>query len=438
MSKIFFLIVGICILAIVAWVGFSYWGKPPAESPEDIQAGPPPATTSPDVGGGGEEQNTTGFPLVLPEGFSISVFAKDLPGARVMALDGSGNMWVSQTSEGKITLLEVRGGKVQNQRAVFQNLQRPHGLAFHPQQSSLLYFAEEDGVSRVLVYSEAKPEKLFDLPRGGNHFTRTLMFAPDGRLLTSVGSTCNVCEESDWRRAAVLVSDEDGKDLKVFAKGLRNAVFMTTHFVTGDIWATEMGRDLLGDDLPPDEINIVKESPSTELRVNNYGWPICYGQNIHDTQYDPSTSLRASQNTACDTFLPSHIDLQAHSAPLGLAFIPEDPSTDSGQAAWPEEYWYNLLVAYHGSWNRTEPTGYKIVRFKLDAQGNPSTGSLQGPEGPSGPRTAGQAYQEDFISGWLEGGRALGRPVDILVQPGGVMYISDDKAGLIYKVTYKP
>jgi glucose/arabinose dehydrogenase len=234
------------------------------------------------------------------------------------------------------------------------------------------------------------------------------MFAPDRRLFTSVGSTCNACEESDWRRAAVLVSDEDGKDLKVFAKGLRNAVFMTTHFVTGDIWATEMGRDLLGDDLPPDEINILKEGV-------NYGWPICYGKNVPDASY--------ARDVGCENFIPSHIDLQAHSAPLGLAFIPEDPSTGSGQAAWPEEYWHDLLVAYHGSWNRPEPTGYKIVRLKLNAQGNPSTSS-------------GQVIQEDFISGWLEGDRAFGRPVDILVQPGGVMYISDDKAGLIYKVTY--
>ncbi|HEY4509795.1 MAG TPA: PQQ-dependent sugar dehydrogenase [Candidatus Paceibacterota bacterium] len=407
MNKIFFLIVGTLVLVLVAWGGFTYWGQirglgpailPPVDDIEDIIDG---STSSP-------QENLIEFPLVLPEGFSISIFAKDLPGARVMAFDGLGNMWVSQTSEGKITLLEVRDGKVQSQNAVFQNLQRPHGLAFHPQQSSLLYFAEEDGVSRVPVYSEAKPEKLFDLPRGGNHFTRTLMFAPDGRLLTSVGSTCNACEESDWRRAAVLVSNEDGEDLKVFAKGLRNAVFMATHFVTGEIWATEMGRDFLGDDLPPDEINILKED-------GDYGWPYCYGKNVSDTAY--------AQNSGCDNFIPSHIDLQAHSAPLGLAFIPEDPSTSSGQAAWPEEYWYNLLVAYHGSWNRSEPTGYKVVRFKLDAHGNyegmDSTGSPQG---------------EDFISGWLDGDRALGRPVDILVQPGGVMYISDDKAGVIYKV----
>src|SRR3989344_3051097 len=358
MNKIFFLIVGTLVLVLVAWGGFTYWGQirglgpailPPVDDIEDIIDG---STSSP-------QENLIEFPLVLPGGFSISIFAKDLPGARVMAFDGLGNMWVSQTSEGKITLLEVRDGKVQSQNVILQNLQRPHGLAFHPQQSSLLYFAQEDGVFRMPVYSETKPEKLFDLPRGGNHFTRTLMFAPDGRLLTSVGSTCNACEESDWRRAAVLVSDEDGKDLKVFAKGLRNAVFMTTHFVTGEIWATEMGRDFLGDNLPPDEVNILKDpSTSSGQGAPNYGWPICYGKNVPDISY--------AQNADCDNFNPSHIDLQAHSAPLGLALIPEE--------GWPEEYWYDLLVAYHGSWNRSDPTGYKVVRFKLDAQGNPPAG----------------------------------------------------------------
>ncbi|HEX9722098.1 MAG TPA: PQQ-dependent sugar dehydrogenase [Candidatus Paceibacterota bacterium] len=402
MNKTFFLIVGLVLVGAVAWAGFSYWeqiwGLGPAPT---VPSGP-----ADDIGG-----NNTDFPLRLPAGFSISVFAKDLPGARVMAFDGMGNMWVSQTSEGKISLLEVEDGKVQNQTAVLQNLNRPHGLAFHPQQDLLLYFVEQDGVSRVPTYSEGAPEKLFDLPATGGHFTRTMLFAPDGRLLTSVGSSCNVCHEEDWRRATVLVSDDRGNNLQVFAKGLRNAVFMATHYVTGDIWVTEMGRDNLGDNTPPDEINIIG-SPSTSSGQNsipNFGWPICYGKNIHDTQFDKNTYIR---NPCDEQFgeIPSHVDLQAHSAPLGLAFVPEE--------GWPEEYWYDLLVAFHGSWNRTEPTGYKIVRVKLDAQGNYES-------------------TEDFISGWLQGGQALGRPVDILIQPGGVMYVSDDKAGLIYKVTYQ-
>ena len=407
-----FLIIGVVILGGLALLMFLYWGEirgvapvvlPPAgDIGKEIENTPPAA------------QNNTDFPLQLPPGFSISVFAKNLPGVRVMAMDSFGNMWVSQTSEGKISLLEVEDGKVVSQGAVFQNLNRPHGLAFHPQQDLLLYFAEQDGVSRVPVYSEGPPEKLFNLPASGGHFTRTILFAPDGRLLTSVGSSCNVCHEEDWRRATVLVSDDRGNNLQVFAKGLRNAVFMATHYVTGDIWVTEMGRDNLGDNTPPDEINILREG-------GNYGWPTCYGKNIHDTQFDKNTYIRNPCDEQFGEIL-SHVDLQAHSAPLGLAFVPEESRSDSDESSdskrWPEEYRYDLLVAFHGSWNRTEPTGYKIVRVKLDAQGN---------------------YEgtEDFISGWLQGGQALGRPVDILIQPGGVMYVSDDKAGLIYKVTYQ-
>jgi len=399
MWKIFFFIVAAFVLSLALWLGFLFWENikglgpailpPPADIGEIIDETPP------------EEQNTVDFPLSLPEEFSISVFVKDLPGARDMIIDGLGNMWVSQTSEGKISMIEVQNGKMISQSVIFDDLQRPHGLAIHPQDGLLLYIAEENGVSRVGLYSNSPMEKLFDLPRGGNHFTRSILFGPDDRLYTSVGSTCNVCVESDWRRAAVLVSDDEGNNLESFASGLRNAVFMAVHYVTGDIWATEMGRDLLGDDIPPDEINILQEG-------GNYGWPVCYGKNVHDTKYDQNTYIRAPCQKEFGE-IPSYIDLQAHSSPLGLAFVPEE--------GWPKEYWNDLLVAYHGSWNRTEPTGYKIVRFEFDEQGN-------------------YLDRRDFITGWLQNGRALGRPVDILVQPGGVMYISDDKAGIIYKVMY--
>jgi hypothetical protein len=219
-------------------------------------------------------------------------------------------------------------------------------------------------------------------------------------MLISVGSSCDTCLEDDWRRAKILVGSVNGGELRTFASGLRNATFMTLHPITGDVWATEMGRDLLGNDLPPDEINIIEEN-------KNYGWPTCYGQNIHDTVFDKSTYIR---NPCMDPFeVASFIDIPAHSAPLGLSFIPEE--------GWPEEYWYNLLVAYHGSWNRTPPTGYKIVRYKMDAQGN-------------------VLGTEDFLSGWLtRAQKVLGRPVDILVQPGGTLYVSDDHTGIIYRLS---
>ncbi|MDP3740992.1 MAG: PQQ-dependent sugar dehydrogenase, partial [bacterium] len=337
--------------------------------------------------------NTTDFPLLLPPDFSIEIFAKDLPGARVMAFDGEGSMWVSQTSEGKISVLGIKDGKVINQGIKLENLKNPHGLTFDSQNSRILYFAEENKISYIDLQSTGA-RKIADLPSGKGHFTRTIRLGPDDRLYVSIGSSCNVCNEKDQRRAAIYSMNKDGSDFKPYATGLRNAVFFDWSYVDGRMWATEMGRDQLGDDLPPDEINLVIEG-------GDYGWPNCYGQRIFDDKFNGDGS--------CHDIIPPEIDLPAHSAPLGLAFIPEE--------GWPEAYWYDLLVAFHGSWNRSEPTGYKIVRIKLDDKGN---------------------YEgtEDFITGWLTKDGALGRPVDILVQPGGVMYISDDKAGVIYKVTY--
>jgi len=357
--------------------------------------------------------NDTPLPLKLPPGFAISIFAENLPGARVIERDQFGNFWISQTAEGVISLLEVKEDKVVNQYPIFKNLRRPHGLAFDPKFPGMLYFAEENKISRVPTYADGSVEKVIDLPTGDGHYTRTIGFGPDDRLYVSIGSSCNICNETDSRRAKIFVMSRDGNDFKEYARGLRNAVFFTWSYVDGRMWTTEMGRDWLGDMIPPDEINLVEEG-------KNYGWPTCYGKNTHDADFDQNVYIR---NPCQEPFeIPSYIDLPAHSAPLGLAFIPKE--------GWPEEYWYDLIVALHGSWNRNEPTGYKLVRVKLDERGN---------------------YEgtEDFITGWLTKDGALGRPVDVWVEPGrplggesrleragGVMYVSDDKAGLIYKITY--
>lgn len=356
---------------------------------------------------GGE---TPAMPLRFPPGFSISIYAKGLIDPRVLAYDPAGNIIVSVPSEGKVLALKDENGDgfAEKHIVVAEGLKSPHGLATRCiNDVCTMYIAETDQVARydfdTYNIKAINKKKIIDLPGGGNHFSRTLMFMPypdHDRLLVSVGSSCNVCNEHDDRRAKILSANFDGSDLKTFASGLRNSVFMAIHPVNGKIWATEMGRDLLGDDTPPDEINLIEEG-------KNYGWPICYGKNIHDTEFDKNTYIR---NPCMAPFeVPSYIDIPAHSAPLGLAFFPEE--------GWPEEYWYNLLVAYHGSWNRSEPTGYKIVRYKLDAQGN-------------------YLGAEDFISGWLTKEGALGRPVDILIQPGGTIYVSDDKAGAVYKVIY--
>lgn len=356
--------------------------------------------------------------FTVPEGFTMSVYAENVSDARVMTFDPRGVILVSQPDEGKISALidENEDGVAEKIEVVAEGLTVPHGLTFwcppdtpvsNPPRCKL-YVAERDMLSifdyDALAFKATNKKKLLDLPGGslGVHKTRTLLFkaAPEENiLLISIGSSCNVCEETDARGSIIAYNIDTGKS-ESYAQGLRNSVFMTLHPVTGVVWATEMGRDGLGDDIPPDEINIIEKG-------KNYGWPICYGKNIHDTVYDKKTYIRNPCMSPFET--PSHIDIPAHSAPLGLAFIPEE--------GWDESYWYNALVAYHGSWNRSVPTGYKIVRMNLDAQGN---------------------YRgvEDFITGWVkaDGKGRIGRPADILVLPGGVIYISDDEAGVVYKV----
>jgi glucose/arabinose dehydrogenase len=413
------LVVGAVLLtAALVWAGVFYWlhlrGAGPAflPPPQDIAQLLEKGAAEPPEG-----RNLTDFPLTLPPGFTISVFAKDLGAPRVLALDPEGTLLASIPAQGRLVALPDRNrdGAADAVVTVIDGLTRPHGFIFHPTDPTKLYIAE---VEQVAVYDydatnlkARNPRKILDLPPGGRHWTRTMLWekapatgdapAPGHRLLISVGSSCDTCVERDWRYATVLVADEDGKNLRTFATGLRNAVFMTRHPVTGQVLATEMGRDFLGDDLPPDEINIVKEG-------RHYGWPWCYGQQVHDAVFDP----RGAQKAFCRETEPAHIDIvPAHSSPLGLAFI---PATD----AWPADYHHHLLVSYHGSWNRTIPTGYKVVRFRLDRQGN-------------------YLGVEDFISGWLTPDhRSLGRPVDIVIKPDGVMYISDDKAGVVYRLAF--
>ncbi len=410
-----FLLVILALLVLLGLGIFFGMHKPavPVNNPDsNATSTNPTATTTP--------VTVENLPFTLPVGFQMSTFAKGVAGARVIAIGPKGVMLVSETSEGKVVALpDMDGnGKADKIVTVVQGLNNPHGIAFlctdgsNPENCKL-YIAETTALDvfdyDATLMKATNKIKLLDLPSDGRHFTRTLLFMPspnENTLLISVGSSCDVCRETDVRRASVLAYDVTTGKSEAFATGLRNSVFMQIHPVTGAVFATEMGRDYLGDNLPPDEINILEKG-------KNYGWPNCYGKNIHDVLFDKNTYI---QNPCMSPFeTPSHINLQAHSAPLGLAFIPEE--------GWPEAYWNNLLVAYHGSWNRTTKTGYKIVRIKLDSQGNYS-----GENPPT----------EDFITGWLRpNGTTIGRPADIKVLSGGTMYVSDDQAGLIYKVVVK-
>ncbi|MFH1078148.1 MAG: PQQ-dependent sugar dehydrogenase [Patescibacteria group bacterium] len=347
------------------------------------------------------------MPLAVPEGFSVGIFAKDLGGPRVLVEDPNGILIASVPSRGQIVALPDRNGDGKADEIIIlaDGMHSAHGLAFRCLDGTCrLYVAEEDMLS-YYDYDAANVKfsgrtDLVALPSGGVHVTRSLLYLPkEDKLLVAIGSTCNVCNEQDSSRAAISVIGPDGGTLEPYAKGLRNSVFQTIQPSTGKVWGTEMGRDLLGDDLPPDEINVIEQG-------RNYGWPICYGDNVHDTVFDTNTYFRNPCLAPFET--SSRINIPAHSAPLGLAFVTGD--------GWPTEYADNLFVAYHGSLNRSVPTGYKIVRYQLDADGS-------------------LVDVKDFVTGWLQpDDTALGRPTGLLVKPDGQLLIADDKAGVIYRV----
>lgn len=358
-------------------------------------------------------------PLVVPTGFSAIIFSRDTPGARVMIKDPKGTLLVSETTGGNVVALpDTNGdGKADETKVVLSGLKQPHGMAIvcpstgnasADQDACVLYVAETGELKSYAydadTFTATYQKTLAPFPVGDGHFTRTLQIAPDGKhLLISIGSSCNACNESSPLRASVQSLDLQTGDMVPFATGLRNSTFMAIDPVQGKVWATENGRDILGDDIPPDEINILEQG-------KNYGWPICYGQNIHDTDFDRN----ASEGNPCADKVPAWIDLQAHSAALGLAFVPEEN--------WPADMRNDLLIAFHGSWNRSSPTGYKVVHIDLD---------------PNTRRPIGAP--KDFVTGFLPAGSkstkdAIGRPVGLLAESGGTLYVSDDRAGAIYKI----
>jgi glucose/arabinose dehydrogenase len=291
-------------------------------------------------------------------------------------------------------------GRSDRAEVIAGDLNRPSSLAFHP--SGALYVAETGQVWRLTGPDAAgvftQRELLIEgLPTSGTHRTRTLLFSPDGaELYLSVGSSCNVCDEDDPRRAAILRYDPDGAGELLYAVGLRNAVGLAWQPGTDRFWASNNGRDLIGDDLPPDTIHLIRENI-------DYGWPRCHAGRIVDPNMGEPDS--------CDGIPAAEVELQAHSAPLGLTFY-------TG-GMFPSEYRGSLFVAYHGSWNRREPTGYKIVRIPVEAD---TTGPV-----------------EDFAVGWLRpDGSNWGRPVDVITAPDGSLFVSDDAGGRVYRISYAP
>jgi glucose/arabinose dehydrogenase len=340
--------------------------------------------------------------LRLPAGFKISIFADTHSSPRMMAFSPAGVLLVTTLEQGSVLALPdpTGHGTAEKIVTVLHGLRLPHGIAFH---NGKLYVAETDKVVDYDWEENAlranNPRTIIRLSGGGTgHATRTILFA-NGKLYVSVGSSCNECEEDDPIRATVLQFDEDGSNRRIFARGVRNAVGLAHNPASGTVWVTDNGRDRLGDDVPPDEIDDLGPSGG------DFGWPYCYGDKVPDPRFHSASR--------CASTIPPVINLQAHSAPLGLAFY-------QGQM-FPRQFRGDLFIAYHGSWNRRIPTGYKVVRIPM-----------------SGPQ---KDKVEDFISGWLAPGetrhnRYMGRPVGIVVGGDGSMYISDDSSGMVYRVTY--
>jgi glucose/arabinose dehydrogenase len=282
-------------------------------------------------------------------------------------------------------------------------LRAPSSIAFYTNPSSSLngslYVGETTQILRLSdpdakdVY-QAREVIVDGLPSGG-HNTRTVLLSRDwAHLYVSVGSSCNVCVEADPRRAAIVRYSPDGGDETIYARGLRNAVGITFRPGTDELWATNNGRDWLGDDQPPETVHLVREG-------DDAGWPRCHAGRIVDPQF--------GGERGCEGVAPPAVEMQAHSAPLGLTFY-------SGRQ-FPEPYRGDLYVAFHGSWNRSVPTGYKVVRIEME-NGAP-----------------GEVY--DFATGWLRSsGSRWGRPVDVLTGSDGSLFVSDDEGGTIYRIYY--
>lgn len=332
--------------------------------------------------------------LSLPDGFAIGLFAEGLNNVRDLEFSDGQTLLASLPQEGKVVALPDKNsdGITDETKTVLDGLDRPHGIAFF---NGKLFVAEETRVSRFSWDEEnleaVFEKKLFDLPSGGRHFTRSLVFDSKGNMYVSIGSTCDVCEEKQPFIGTVIISDANGKTPQIFSRGLRNAVFIARNPITDEVWVTEMGRDFLGDNTPNDEINILKDGA-------DFGWPYCYNDKIYDSEFG-----RKNMAYCNNTKVPFY-QIPAHSAPLGLAFI--------NSQQFPKEWQGDLFVSYHGSWNRSTPTGYKIVRIS----------------------TKGKPQEQDFLSGFLSGSEALGRPVDVVFDSAGSLYISDDKSGAVYKI----
>lgn len=343
--------------------------------------------------------------ISLPEGFSISLYSNEVPGARSLALGARGTLFVGTRSKTVYALSDEDGDNyAETVRIIADNLNTPNGVAFR---DGDLYVAE---INRILRYDEiesrlsspADPVVIVDtLPRDTHHGWKFIRFGPDGKLYVPVGAPCNVCKRDDERYAAISRVDPDGRNLEVFAHGVRNTVGFDWHPESDELWFTDNGRDnisrdtQINDNSPPDELNRAGEAGL------HFGFPYCHGKDVQDPQF--------GSQRHCSEFVPPQWELPAHVAALGMRFY-----TGS---MFPESWRNVIFIAEHGSWNRSVPTGYRVTSVRLNEAGE-------------------AASYEVFAQGWLgNDGTAWGRPVDVLVAPDGGLLVSDDLRGAVYRIS---
>ena len=337
--------------------------------------------------------------LTLPPGFRIAVYAGDVPNARQMALGPAGVVFVGSRSEGKVYAVVDRDGdnRADQVHVIARGLDQPSGVAYR---DGALYVA---AVSRILRLRDVakdlthppKPEVVSDAyPTDAHHGWKFIAFGPDGKLYVPVGAPCNVCAPPGPLHATITRLELLGGRPEVLARGVRNSVGFDFDPATGDLWFTDNGRDWLGDEQPPDELNHLTKVGE------HFGFPFCHGNGIRDPEHNGGRS--------CAEFTPPARDLGPHVAAIGMRFY-------TGRM-FPEKYRGGVFIAEHGSWNRSAPIGYRVTFVKIE--------------------NGRAALYEPFASGWLKGSTASGRPADVLVMPDGALLVSDDKAGRIYRISY--
>jgi glucose/arabinose dehydrogenase len=334
--------------------------------------------------------------LQLPPGFKAEVFARDLRNARSMTLGAEGTLFVGTRDAGVVYAIEHDGKAATRVHTIAKGLNMPNGVAFR---DGALYVAEVnrilrfDGIEAALA-SPPKPVVVVDdLPTERHHGWKFIAFGPDGKLYVPIGAPCNVCDEGD-PFATILRMDADGGKREVFARGVRNTVGFDWHPTTGQLWFTDNGRDWMGDDTPPCELNVA-------VRMGqHFGYPYCHGTAVVDPEF--------GEGHACKDFSAPAVDFGAHTAPLGMRFYEG--------AMFPSAYRGGTFVAQRGSWNRSSKVGYQVLFVPVDGD---KAGAPQ-----------------VFLGGFLDGEKALGRPVDVQELPDGSLLVSDDTANAIYRVSY--